>query len=568
MSIERLKAELTETDELFERNNSLKFKRNVKALVIDLENEKSEEAFVPQNLINNYIAGPALAARIWASYFAENESTDPIVIVSSPSAGKNLPMGDSLAIAFKSPQTGVLALNVCSSSFGARLNSCGYGVIILCNKMRRLGVVQISKEKTSFTLSDRFFGKKVSDCEKILNKNQSAIMTGPAADSHVVFSSAFTEGKITGRGGLGYVLGMKNVKAVIAESEIPETSKVYESFKALEERIEKSPVSEVLKKCGTSYVIKSAMAEGWAPVSNYSKRTDPRLFHLSGSEVERKWRYNTSEGLHIPGYEGLLMLGSNCDCFNFEKVVQRYTVCVELGLDPVSTGNILAFAKQSGKYKIDFSDDDKVLNLLYLITTKTSIGEELSKGAESIGAFHINGLECGAFDFRGSKVQALNSSMLWWFSNYFGLELGLCDRNPAFWQVFNEEIVMGLESFGFSSSILLTELGYLKPFSKFLSSHSRKFAESFFALKEVSSALSDVYECDISSEEVRKNGAKCRYLVNLINKNIKDIKPSLPSHFLTDPESNSQSPNIVNLNLLLDSYFQARDYSFAAKFSC
>lgn len=516
---------MNKTDGFFSKAKVLNLRSGIKALLLNLENRTTEELLIPQKWLDMYISGPALAGRIWSEYSSGN--TNPIVIIPSAS------FGNSLTIAFRSPQTGAMALNVCSSSFSGKLSNCGYGALVIFNKLEKPGIVSISRESIDFEYTDRFFGKRVSDSESDLAKDQSALLTGPAADSRVSFASAFTDGRITGRGGLGYVMAHKNLKSIIITNDVNS----YDPF-------ENPNIIDV---------VSNAQKEGWAPIDNYTKRTDPRLFHLSSSEVSRKF----PKDMRTPPFDILLMFGPNCGIYDLECIVSRYALCLELGMDPISVANILAYAKVHNKFKIDLTDNKQIQSLMYLMATKTGMGSNL------VSDYKINGLECGPFDFRGNFAQALNSALGRHFYNYFALEKNLTKKNPAFWQVLNEELVLGLECFGVSPSVLYTEIKKLKPLTFFCVSHSKFFAQKFFSLKKVTEKLSDYFNCTITIQDIRSAGAKARYIIDKVNS---ALKPDMPQFFRSDSSSNYRTDDIVPFNSLIGSYAHERDYSFAVKF--
>ena len=538
-----------------------------RALVVHLNTESSETFSIPANWLRSYVSGPALAARLWAAFAgmdADNplayEADNPVVITSTSLAGSDIPFSNSCAIAFRSPQTKALYFNVGSHNFGTKLAMFGYRALVLCGRLRRTSTIRIELEGVTFEVSEKLTDCTVSQVAGYAGNG--AIVTGPAADHRVVFANASCDGAPLGRGGLGYVLGLKNVKILAFGGPDAAESKA---------KSDNNPYLEELRRSGSLMSMKTAASYGWAPVENFTKRTDPRLFHLTSDEADRRWgkepaekkkhRFmylrKTAQNKSLPDYAANVMLGSNVGCFDPVVVMERYNVALEMGLDCVSLGNILGWAaqvQQEGVYPfggpVDFTDNSQVSPII----------EDIGYGARyqmpdsgDVCFYSINGLECGPFDYRGNFPEAINQALGNWFPVYFALNPGLTVRNTAFWVSLNEETVMGLESLGISPSVLIPMVMNLKGLKLRILSLSKKAARDYFCLP------------DFEKSYVTDLGKRCRRIVREINAFLGNNSPGIPNHFCVDPESNCSKEAIVPIRSLLDSYFTLFNYVSAVQ---
>lgn len=609
-----LRERLENLDNMFSAG-SMTERRRARALVLDLTDETSFDWEIPEKYTDCYVSGPALGARIWAEFAGADveesstyESGNPIVITASYMTNSAVPGCESVSIAFRSPVTGHLCFNVVSDTVGMRLGALGYSAMIIIGRLRRPAVIDVRKSGIVYNISEVFIGYSVSQVQDLIGVGPmtTAMSIGPAGEQKVPFASVICEGASTGRGGLGCVFGYKNIKSLCItgfDTEVRrdgakgESDNAVASFTAL---LSESPYCKAMQRGGSATLVKYASRDGWAPVFNFARRTDPRLFHLGGEEINRRYgeerggciacpvmcRHRTADGIVIPGYESILMLGSNLACFDMDKVIERYAQCLDCGLDPVSTGNVLGWAIEawtSGKMNLfesgfSFKDNAMVLPLIEMIAKRVGPGEPLSFGTYALGkacgdesfAHAIMGLECGPYDYRGAFSQSLSDCMGFWFPNYFEIHTRVCTSRHEEWAILNERIVMGLESFGLSPSLIVP--GVIEP-SKVL---RKKF--TIIPKSEIKSVKLDVISKVISSvtgvetlpDDILDLGDRCWRLIYEINlalgfNMLEDTGSRLPEHFYIDPESNHKDASIVPFRALVDRYCYLRKQIIAAQ---
>lgn len=604
MNTSELKDRLSRLDSVFSPGDDYCEKRVGKALVLDLSDEAFYEWSIPTQFLESYVSGPALGARLWAEFAGSGvedpstyESENPVVITGSFVTNSGMPGGESVSIAFRSPVSGNLSFNVVSNTVGMRLAAIGYVAMIITGRLRRPAVIDVRKSGVTYNVSEVYIGYTVSQMEELVGVNPmtTAMSIGPAGEQKVPYAAVVCEGMTTGRGGLGCVFGFKNIKSLCITGfctdfvRSGDEAEIERTFTRICETMRTSPYVKNLQKSGTSCFVKSSGKYGWAPVFNFSRRTDPRLFHLGGDEVSRRYgkehsgciacpvlcRHRTADGVVIPGYESILMLGSNIGCFDMDRIIERYCQCIDFGLDPVSTGNVLGWlyqACQKGNLPFlgeDFSfrDNSKVLALIELIARRTGSGEILSYGTFALGkaceddsfAYTIRGLECGPFDYRGAYAQCVSDIMGFWMDNYFEIHSSLCKRSHADWAVLNERLVMGLESFGISPALIVPTV--IEPHKKLKKIAAIIPNKVMNALKPkiIAESLSAVTGRSIEASDILTLGDRTWRLIYEIDRSLgfdmlNDSGNLLAEHFSIDPDSNHNDLSIVPCRSLLERY--------------
>ncbi len=382
-----------------------------------------------------------------------------------------------------------------------------------------------------------------------------------------------------------------------------------EAFSRIYRACELSSFCKELKEKGSSYIVSFASKYGWAPVDNFRYRTDPRLFHLSGDETKRRYgtsctsctncplkcKHITKDGYILPNFESILMLGSNVECFDMDSIMQRYALCIDLGLDPISMGNVLGWLKQAKEQHIVdiiddnflFTDNSKVLPAIEMTAKRIGIGEPLSFGTLALSkifggedfAYTIRGLECGPYDYRGAFALSLSHVMGFDFNNMFETVAKLCVKNYANWAIFNENISLGLSSYGVQPALIYpTVIDKLKR-NNFYLKLLRMFPTTMMKSlkpKILAECISSVLKKPIQANDIEELGQRTWYLIYEINYALgfdmleeqkENSSSLLPLHFCIDPNSNSKDSSIVPFFSLLQDYRRLRKQSIVSKIS-
>jgi len=194
------------------------------ALRIDLSNKKTAEERLGQDLLTSFIGGKGFAATILYNELpVQTEPLNPdniLVIAVGPLTGTNAPAFSKTAFATKSPLTGMFIDSYVGGSLGPELRSAGYELIIIKGKAERPVYVYIEDEKVKIEDASDLWGKDVMETERALKhtlgENVQIASIGPAGENLVNYACVCHQiFRQSGRGGIGAVMGSKNLKAVV-----------------------------------------------------------------------------------------------------------------------------------------------------------------------------------------------------------------------------------------------------------------------------------------------------------------------------------------------------------------
>jgi aldehyde:ferredoxin oxidoreductase len=132
-----------------------------------------------------------------------------------------------LSIGGKSPLTGGIKESNVGGTAGQKLARLGIGALVLEGVSGEQSIIHISKEGIKFELAGELGSLKTYDTvEKLqekFGKKITVLGIGPAGEKRLLISGIFVtdvEGRPTryaARGGLGAVLGSKNIKAIVID---------------------------------------------------------------------------------------------------------------------------------------------------------------------------------------------------------------------------------------------------------------------------------------------------------------------------------------------------------------
>lgn len=490
-----------------------------KALVVNLRNKTTSDFDIPKQWAELYVSGPALGARLFAHF--SNDNGFPVVLTAPVTDS-----GDITTIAFSSPQTGKLHFNRIKGSFGRRLALCGYDALIVVEESVRLCAVSLSPAGCQFADVQSLSGLSTQEVPQMADTSD--LLIGPAGENRVEFANAVCDGSSTGRGGLGCVFGGKRLKALSVSSYLPESSE--EDPKSVDINMVR------LAKCGL-----------WAPVCNFTGRTDPRLFHLSVKETRRIIARKAID-CKEPPFEAVLMLGSNTGCFDIEKVIARYSRCLSLGLDPVSVGAYL------GVLKCDSHDEQSVMDLI----------SQMSVRDPSCAVYRTDGIETGPYDYRGNFTQALCDA----FGapdNIFNASEYLCRNSWDLWACLSEDIVRGLECFGLDRTSVLRRISKTGRASGLVLEKLPALAGKLYQPSEDAKELSLFYSRNVKASEIVTMGLRAKRLIWDINAVLGVTDGKIPDHFCIDPENTSEDLSVVPMGRISSDYVQRVRLQFASQ---
>lgn len=566
-----------------------------KALKIDLRERSAEIENLPGRAELNFLGGRGLGDYILAERL--NPDVDPLspenilVAAVGPLTATVVPTTGRMAMISKSPLTGTIFDSNAGGHWGPALKKAGFDALIIrgsCDELHRIEIYENDvkiipcpelREKST-TSTWRSLQEKASDYRHL--------SIGPAGENEVRFASvAVGKNGTLGRGGLGAVLGSKNIKAISVRGDkkpgIADEKEVDSVKKKSRAWLEDSSLTEGrLRELGTAMLMNLINEAGVLPTHNFQKTQFDLADRISGENIARKLPSTSSscyncpitcsrnitggeEEKSSPEFESLGLLGANLGLSDPDFVTELNQLCDELGLDTISTGSVLScYIEMSDKGYIDsplsFGSREKIDEYIELIAFREGIGDELAEGslrfASEYGAselsMQVKGLDIPAFDPRGMKGQALG---------YITSNRGACHQraNMMTWELlgipenvdrFSEDDKAPLVVHQQNLNAILDSLIVCK-FTLFA------LAEGFY--REM---LNAVTGADLSEGEFMKIGRRIWNLERLYNlaAGFRRRDDSLPLRFKQEKGSGPAAEVIVNEKKMLDSYYQKRGW--------
>jgi len=223
--------------------------------------------------------------------------------------------------------------------------------------------------------------------------------------------------RFAGRGGMGAVMGAKNLKAIVVLPDAPGDAPIHdmaafrEARKRLNEALRSNPVTgRLFADLGTAMSLDIVRALGGMPICNFSRGdSDGELPYFTGGGfrqliVDRGGEgtpthacmpgcvircsnvFPDSEGTEIVGpleYESLVLLGPNLGLFDVDQIARLNYLCNDYGVDTMEAGVALGVALEAGL--ASFGDYEAIVALLDEVSRGTVVGRVLGNGATVAG---------------------------------------------------------------------------------------------------------------------------------------------------------------------------------------
>jgi len=423
-------------------------------LRVDLTNGKIEEEELPDSIVEKFVGGKGLAT--YLMYKEVKPGIDPfspenkLYVFGGPLAFI-YPTFTRTVVASKSPLTGLYCDSNAGGSFSIELRRAGYVGVILEGRSDKMKCLKITKEEKKLIDCESLRGKSTYEVGEVF-RDYSILTIGPAGENLVRFAGVFIDLKknpmtrpgVAGRGGLGAVMGSKNLKAIILKGWLKQD----ELARGVNKDVQKDLTSRYLKILqedvvpgigigGNLPVFRVAAEAKILPVRNFQAGSHERWEELA----DDAWSKITIKRIACPTcplrcgttvvedgssterieYETVAMNGSNLMIISRKALAQINTTLNALGMDSITTGNIMAFLMELNEkgllkdYEIHWGDSESYIKLAYDIAYRRGIGNLLAEGLARASkalnaeeyAMHIKRLEIPAYDPRGVVGMAL-----------------------------------------------------------------------------------------------------------------------------------------------------------------
>jgi aldehyde:ferredoxin oxidoreductase len=363
--------------------------------------------------------------------------------------------------------TGVSPLTdgLLSSNAGGFLSrnfvATGYGAVELHGASDELLAIHVTDEGVEFESVPDLAGATTSEtvayaeATRDLAAEHTACI-GPAGENRVRFASIMTsETRAFGRGGLGAVLGAKNVKLLTFDGD--STPEVEIPPVQMDVHREAATDDHIMKRQGTASVTDLGNEVSALPTRYFSETQFEGVEGINGDRVEeKKFKKSTCSSCAFacklptrdeetdletegPEFETVMSFGSNCAVDDIVDVMQSNELCDELGMDTISAGDTVAAYLAS---EDEFGNADLVHDTVEKIAYREGIGDRLAEGVDrvhdelGVENWSVKGLEFPGHDGRTLQGQGLSFAVAnrgadHMYATFYALEYPLVDKDQA-----------------------------------------------------------------------------------------------------------------------------------------
>jgi aldehyde:ferredoxin oxidoreductase len=430
----------------------------MRILKVDLTSGKFADKEVPKEDLIKFMGGRGLAAKM---LYEENKpKVDPfdpenrLIIMTGPYTGTSGSFTAFYNVTTKSPLTGAILSAHSGGHWGPMLRRTGYDGIVIKGKAPRPAYLFISDKGPELKDASDLWGKDVfQTIDELEKRHQSAkaAVIGPAGEKRVRYAAIMNDmHRAAGRGGVGAVMGSKNLKALVVHGtkEVPQfdQEKLKETFKTATATVKEK--SQAFMKYGTSMVVGITGKSGVIPTRNFQSGFFPEYEKIGGdsfvnshvvkstacyrcplhcgkeTKAEKDYKVLT-EG---PEYETLAMFGSNLGNSNLESILAANDLCNKYGMDTISCADTIACAvelfekgiikeKDTGGLKLTWGDHKTIVKLVEMTGKREGFGEIIGEGSRRLAAkygpeaqkyaMNVKGMEFPGYDPRGIQGMSL-----------------------------------------------------------------------------------------------------------------------------------------------------------------
>jgi aldehyde:ferredoxin oxidoreductase len=432
---------------------------NGKILRVNLSTKKSSAELIDEQFCRRYIGGAGFVTYfLWKELMPTIDALgadNKLIFALGPLSGLPIPGAARHCVGAKSPLTGGIAKSEVGGYWAVQLKRAGYDAIIIEGKAEKPSYLLICDGEVTIKDASHLWGKETKETQEAIRAEMGddhieTCLIGPGGENMVKFACImFGLKDAAGRGGLGAVMGSKNLKAIAVrgngEPKVANKEHVKEIIQRLMTR--KTPFSE----WGTGGpMIERYIEIGSLPVRNFRDAQFPEIKLIHGGAIKDTIRigmdgcfacpirckkvvqceepYRVDAAYGGPEYETLAGLGSNCGVGELKAIAKGNERCGAYSLDTISTGGTIAFAmecfergllttKDTDGLELKFGSSEAMLKAIDLIARRKGIGNLLAEGtalmAKKIGrgsvdfAMQVKGLDAGYHEPRTRPTMGL-----------------------------------------------------------------------------------------------------------------------------------------------------------------
>jgi aldehyde:ferredoxin oxidoreductase len=413
---------------------------------------------LPAEIMPLLLGGKGLGA--WLLYTEQPAHVDPLgpenrlIFHNGPLTGTTAPTAGRFGVTTRSPATSTYFDAYCGGYWGQMLKYAGYDALVVTGTAESPAMIVIDDDSVEILPADHLWGATVpAATDKIwedLGRDWQSLVIGPPGEQQRNIAGIFNETRALARGGVGAVMGSKNLKAIAVRGsgsvQVYDKAAYERALQLAYRAVRMSSKTTMLNREGTANILEIIDVMGALPTRNFQSGQFEQADEISGAAFREnnwkkdyacfgcpigcgKWTAPLDDGTVIEGpeYETIFALGSNCALGSREAIIKLNWFCDEYGMDTISTGGVLGFVMEMFQRGIisaaeldgiepRWGDAQAALALIEKMATVEGCGRWLAQGVAAIAehypeaqpfAMHVKGLEMPAYHPSAAKGTAL-----------------------------------------------------------------------------------------------------------------------------------------------------------------
>lgn len=423
-----------------------------RVLRIDLSRGKAEVETLDPKLFRRYFGGRNLALFFLLRELApEVDALSPenlLVFTTSILTGAPISGQGRHTAAARSPLSGGLADSQCGGYWGAELKFAGYDGLIVIGRAENPVYILIEDEQVQILPADHLHGKTTGEGQEYFTQTHGqrarVLQIGPAGENLVRYANITADlHNFHGRGGLGAVMGSKNLRAVVVRGthrklRLADPQSLNRIATWFSRSVKNHPAVSLHHELGTAKGIVPVSVAGILPTYNFQDGSFEQAEAISGETMKAELQGETEtcygcavsckrsvkgeRGKFIvtrqyggPEYESIGLLGSNLGVGDITAVAACNQLCNALGLDTISTGATLSWALECFErglldeadtqgVRLRWDDAETYYDLISDIAYRRGLGDLLAEGSRRAAQRTGGGSERYAMQVKGQEL--------------------------------------------------------------------------------------------------------------------------------------------------------------------
>jgi aldehyde:ferredoxin oxidoreductase len=413
--------------------------------------------------------------------------------------------------------------------------------------------------------------------------------------------------RAAGRGGMGALLGSKNLKAIVVRGRNKPTYPDMAAFRAFVREINQliKQNSLGMSQLGTPGGMQATELTGDLPIKNWTLgRWEEGAARISGQRIadtifeRHTFCYACPIGCgknvriengphagvqgHGPEYETLAGFGGSCLCDDLNAIAHMNDLCNRYGLDTISTSATIAFAMEAyerglisqsdtGGLELTWGNAKAMIEAIHAIAQRRGIGALLADGvrvaAQRLGpgaqafAIHVKGMEVPYHDPRAFVSMA---------ANYATAARGACHLEAlSYWLGYGVQWEGWYAPEEFDPHDSVGKGRIVVDFQNYMAAYNplgicKFIIKGKVGPRQTAELVNAALAWDWTPDDVLETGERLFNLKRLINLRlgITRAEDTLPQRLLTEPRPSGSAAGVLpDLDPMLDEYYQARGWT-------